>query len=76
MIKFEVSEELKKRLVMFTKNAGPILLAEVDDNYIYVWIDYVEYFDNVDQADAAKRDVDIYVRCWKEIGKKLYNEEV
>ena len=73
---YEVSEELKDHLVMYTENAGPILLADVNANFVYVWIDYVEFFDNVDQADAAQRDVNKFVRFWKSRGKKLYNEEV
>ena len=76
MIKYEVSEEMKDHLVMYTKNVGFVLLADVNDNFIYVWIDYVEFFDNVDQADAAQRDVNKFVRFWKSRGKKLYNKEV
>ena len=73
---YEVSQEVKKHLVMYTEKAGPILLADVNDIFIYVWIDFVEFFDNVDQADAAQRDVDKFVRFWKSKGKKLYYEEV
>ena len=78
-MEFEVSEVLnvlKHHLFTHTKNAGFVSLADVKGNFIYVWIDDVEYFDNVDQADAAQRDVNKFVSFWKSRGKKLYNKEV
>lgn len=75
-MKYEVSEVLEDHLVMYTENAGFVLLADVNDKFIYNWIDYVKFFDNVDQADAAQRDVNKFISFWKEKGKKLYNEEV
>jgi len=75
MMNYEVAEETGMRLVLNTKNAGYIELAEVIGDFIYVYIDDVDYFDNVDQCEAAERDVDAFVELWKTKGKKLYNEE-
>ena len=74
-MKYEVAEETGMRLVLNTKNAGYIELAEVIEDFIYVYIDDVDYFDNVDQCEAAERDVDAFVEFWEAKGKKLYNEE-
>ena len=74
-MKYEVAEEAGMRLVLNTENAGYIELAEVINDSIYVYIDDVDYFDNVDQCEAAERDVDAFVEFWKTRGKKLYNEE-
>ena len=75
IMKYEVAEETGMRLVLNTENAGYIELAEVINDSIYVYIDDVDYFDNVDQCEAAERDVDTFVEFWKSKGKKLYNEE-
>ena len=72
---YEVAEETGRRLVLNTENAGYIELAEVIGDFIYVYIDDVDYFDNVDQCEAAERDVDTFVEFWRNKGKKLYNEE-
>ena len=74
-MKYEVAEETGMRLVLNTENAGYIELAEVINDIIYVYIDDVDYFDNVDQCEAAERDVDAFVEFWKTRDKKLYNEE-
>lgn len=74
-MKYEVAEEAGMRLVLNTENAGYIELAEVINDSIYVYIDDVDYFDNVDQREAAERDVDTFVEFWKSKGKKLYSEE-
>ena len=75
IMKYEVAEETGMRLVLKTENAGYVELAEVINDIIYVYIDDVDYFDNVDQCEAAERDVDTFVEFWKTRGKKLYNEE-
>ena len=75
IMKYEVAEETGMRLVLNTENAGYIELAEVINDSIYVYIDDVDYFDNVDQCEAAERDVDTFVEFWETRGKKLYNEE-
>lgn len=74
-MKYEVAEVTGMRLVLKTKNAGYIELAEVIGDFIYLYIDDVDYFDNVDQCEAAERDVDTFVEFWRNKGKKLYNEE-
>ena len=71
----DVAEETGMRLVLNTENAGYVELAEVINDIIYVYIDDVDYFDNVDQCEAAERDVDAFVEFWSGKGKKLYNEE-
>lgn len=75
IMKYEVAEETGMRLVLNTENAGYIELAEIIGDFIYVYIDDVDYFDNVDQCEAAERDVDTFVEFWETRGKKLYNEE-
>ena len=75
IMKYEVAEETGMRLVLNTENAGYVELAEVINDSIYVYIDDVDYFDNVDQCEAAERDVDTFVEFWRNKGKKLYNEE-
>lgn len=75
IMKYEVAEETGMRLVLKTENAGYVELAEIIDDIIYVYIDDVDYFDNVDQCEAAERDVDTFVEFWIGKGKKLYNEE-
>ena len=74
-MKYEVAEETGMRLVLNTENSGYVELAEVINDSIYVYIDDVDYFDNVDQCEAAERDVDAFVEFWESKGKKLYNEE-
>lgn len=74
-MKYEVAEERAMQLVLKTENAGYVELAEIIDDIIYVYIDDVDYFDNVDQCEAAERDVDTFVEFWKNKDKKLYNEE-
>ena len=74
-MKYEGAEETGMRLVLNTENAGYIELAEVIGDFIYVYIDDVDYFDNVDQCEAAERDVDTFVEFCKTKGKKLYSEE-
>ena len=74
-MKYEVAEETGMRLVLNTENAGYIELAEVIGDFIYIYIDDVDYFDNVDQCEAAERDVDTSVEFWEARGKKLYSEE-
>lgn len=76
MMNYEVAEERAMQLVLKTEYAGYVELAEVIDDIIYVYIDDVDYFDNVDQCEAAERDVDTFVEFWISKGKKLYNEEV
>ena len=75
MMKYEVAEETGMRLVLKTESDGYVELAEVIGDFIYVYIDDVDYFDNVDQCEAAERDVDAFVEFWSREGKKLYNEE-
>ena len=72
---YEVAEETGMKLVLKTENAGYVELAEIIDDLIYVYIDDVDYFDNVDQCEAAERDVDTFVEFWSIKGKKLYNKE-
>ena len=74
-MKYEVAEETGMRLVLNTENAGYIELAEVINDIIYVYIDDVDYFDNVDQCEAAERDIDAFVEFWEARNKKLYSEE-
>ena len=74
-MKYEVAEATGMRLVLKTENAGYIELAKVIGDFIYIYIDDVDYFDNVDQCEAAERDVDTFVEFWKARGKKLYSEE-
>ena len=74
-MKYEVAEETGMRLVLKTKSAGYIELAEVIGDFIYIYIDDVDYFDNVDQCEAAERDVDTFAEFWETRGKKLYKEE-
>lgn len=57
LLKFEVAEQRGNELVLKTENAGYVKLAELIGNSVHVCIDDVEYFDNVDQCDAAYRDV-------------------
>ena len=75
MMNYEVAEERAMKLVLKTKSTGYVELAEVIGDFIYVYIDDVDYFDNVDQCEAAERDVDTFVESWSGKGKKLYNEE-
>ena len=75
MMNYEVAEERGMQLVLKTENAEYVELAEVINDIIYVYIDDVDYFDNVDQCEAAERDVDAFVEFWESKGKKLYNEE-
>lgn len=75
IMKYEVAEETGMKLVLKTENAGYVELAEIINDFIYVYIDDVDYFDNVDQCEAAERDVDTFVEFWISKGKKLYNEE-
>ena len=75
MMNYEVAEEAGMRLVLNTESSGYIELAEVINDIIYVYIDDVDYFDNVDQCEAAERDVDTFVEFWRNKCKKLYNEE-
>ena len=74
-MKYEVAEESGMKLVLNTESAGYVELAEVIGDFIYVYIDDVDYFDNVDQCEAAERDVDTFVEFWECKGKKIYNEE-
>lgn len=74
-MKYEVAEERAMQLVLNTENAGYVELAEIIGDIIYVYIDDVDYFDNVDQCEAAERDVDKFVEFWSEKGKKLYSKE-
>ena len=74
-MKYEVAEERGMRLVLKTENAGYVELAEVINDSIYVYIDDVDYFDNVYQCEAAEQDVLKFVEFWQTRGKKLYNEE-
>ena len=74
-MKYEVAEETGMRLVLNTESSGYVELAEVINDSIYVYIDDVDYFDNVDQCEAAERDVDAFVEFWENKGKKLYSEE-
>ena len=74
-MKYEVAEETGMRLVLKTKNAGYIELAEVIGDFIYLYIDDVGYFDNVYQCESAEQDVLKFVEFWANKGKKLYNEE-
>ena len=74
-MKYEVAEETGMRLVLKTENARYIELAEVINDSIYVYIDDVDYFDNVYQCEAAEQDVCKFVEFWRMKGKKLYNEE-
>ena len=71
MMNYEVAEERAMKLVLKTENAGYVELAEVINDSIYVYIDDVDYFDNVDQCEAAERDVDTFVEFWSCKGKKL-----
>ena len=75
IMKYEVAEETGMRLVLNTENAGYIELAEVIGDFIYVYIDDVDYFDNVYQCEEAEQDVLKFVEFWRNKGKKLYNEE-
>lgn len=75
IMKYEVAEETGMRLVLNTENAGYIELAEVIEDFIYVYIDDVDYFDNVYQCEEAEQDVLKFVEFWSNKGKKLYNEE-
>ena len=74
-MKYEVAEETGMRLVLKTESAGYVELAEVIGDFIYVYIDDVDYFDNVYQCEAAERDVDTFVEFWEKKKKKLYNKE-
>lgn len=74
-MKYEVAEETGMRLVLNTENAGYIELAKIIDDIIYVYIDDVDYFDNVYQCESAEQDVLKFVEFWRNKGKKLYNEE-
>ena len=75
MMKYEVAEERAMKLVLKTENSGYVELAEIIDDIIYVYIDDVDYFDNVYQCEAAEQDVCKFVEFWSGKGKKLYNEE-
>ena len=74
-MKYEVAEETGMRLVLNTENAGYIELAKVIGDFIYVYIDDVDYFENVYQSEEAGQDVLKFVEFWRNKGKKLYNEE-
>ena len=74
-MKYEVAEERGMALVLNTENAGCVELAEVIGDFIYVYIDDVDYFDNVYQCEEAEQDVLKFVEFWQIKGKKLYNEE-
>ena len=74
-MKYEVAEEAGMSLVLNTKNAGYVELAEVIGDFIYLYIDDVDYFDNVYQCRDAERDVLKFVEFWSGKGKKLYSEE-
>ena len=74
-MKYEVAEEKGKRLVLKRENAGYIELAKVIGGFIYIYIDDVDYFDNVYQCREAEQDVLKFVEFWRNKGKKLYNEE-
>ena len=74
-MKYEVAEETGMRLVLNTENAGYVELAEVINDSIYLYIDDVDYFDNVYQCREAEQDVLKFVEFWRNKGKKLYNEE-
>ena len=74
-MKYEVAEETGMRLVLKTENAGYIELAKVIGDFIYLYIDDVDYFDNVYQCREAEQDVLKFVEFWRNKGKKLYNEE-
>ena len=74
-MKYEVAEEAGMRLVLKTESAGYVELAEIIDDIIYLYIDDVDYFDNVYQCRDAERDVLKFVEFWTAKGKKLYNEE-
>lgn len=74
-MKYEVAEVTGMRLVLNTESSGYIELAEVIEDFIHVYIDDVDYFDNVYQCEAAERDVDTFVEFWETRGKKLYKEE-
>ena len=56
-MKYEVSEEKGMRLVLKTENAGYIELAKVIGDFIYIYIDDVDYFDKVYQCEEAEQDV-------------------
>lgn len=75
MMNYEVAEERAMKLVLKTENSGYVELAEVINDFIYVYIDDVDYFDNVYQCEAAEQDVCKFVEFWMDKGKKLYNEE-
>ena len=74
-MKYEVAEERAMKLVLNTKSAGYVELAEVINDIIYVYIDDVDYFDNVYQCESAEQDVCKFVEFWRNKGKKLCNEE-
>ena len=74
-MKYEVAEEIGMRLVLKIENAGYVELAKVIGDFIYVYIDDVDYFDNLYQCRQAEQDVDTFVEFWESKGKKLYNEE-
>ena len=74
-MKYEVAEERAMQLVLKTENAGYVELAKVIGDFIYVYIDDVDYFDNVYQCESAEQDVCKFVEFWRNKGKKLYNEE-
>ena len=75
MMNYGVAEERAMKLVLKTENAGYVELAEIINDIIYVYIDDVDYFDNVDQCESAEQDVCKFVEFWSSKGKKLYNEE-
>ena len=74
-MKYEVAEERGMQLVLNTENAGYIGLAKVIGDFIYVYIDDVDYFDNVYQCEEVEQDVLKFVEFWESKGKKLYSEE-
>ena len=74
-MKYEVAEEREMKLVLKTENSGYVELAEVIGDFIYLYIDDVDYFDNVYQCEEAEQDVLKFVEFWRNKGKKLYNEE-
>ena len=74
-MKYEVAEEKGMRLVLKTENAGYIELAKVIGDFIYVYIDDVDYFEYAYQCEEVHQDVLKFVEFWRNKGKKLYDEE-
>ena len=74
-MKYEVAEETGMRLVLNTKKCRIYWACKVIGDFIYLYIDDVDYFDNVYQCREAEQDVLKFVEFWTNKGKKLYNEE-